>query len=481
MGRNTLETPEAQAPEREVNAVAVSLGRTAHQNTLRNVGLIVALEYKRRLTQRSFIISTIIILILIVLGTCVPTVIEYITATSNAQTKITVVNTSGSIANMNNDQLLNYIDKTLNGTTNPSGNPNASVQNTSGKPRFSITMAAASNIATLKNQVKDGSLNILLVLDRAPSQDVRFTYYTSANSISDSNVSQIQALASQLSLLDRSAHLGLTPAQTGKLFAPPQFATVNVGQGQTIRDRGEMAADYILSYVGVILIFMSVYLYGYWVATGVAEEKGSRIMEILVNAATPFQLMAGKILGIGAAGLTQMAAFVAVGIGALLLQTPIKAALLANNTGGLSLDITSSSITLLLLLLMYFILGFLLYASIFAAVGALVKRQEEVQNAVQLPMWLFMIGYFVSFFGIYLPDAGWVKVVSYIPFWTPTTMLMRVGVSGVAWWEIALTVVLMSISILICTAISARIYRFGVLMYGQKPGLGKLIKLVRMK
>ena len=140
---------------------------------------------------------------------------------------------------------------------------------------------------------------------------------------------------------------------------------------------------------------------------------------------------------------------------------------------------TGPSITLHLLLLVYFLLGFLLYASIFAAVGTLVKRQEEIQNAVQLPIWLFMIGYFVSFVSISNPDAPWVKVTSYIPFWTPTTMLMRVGISHVAWWEILLTIGLMLIAIIICTIISARIYRLGVLMYGQKPGLRQLVKLVR--
>ncbi len=471
---------ETTTPQ-EPNAVAVNLGRTADQNTLRNIGLIVAYEYKKRLTQRSFILSTIIILILIVLGSCVPTVIQYITATANTQTKITVVNNAGPIAGMNNDQLLNSIEKTLNGTANQPGSTNATGQNTSGKPRFALTLSPASDIASLKNAVKDGSISILLVLDRAPNQDVRFTYYTNANPINDAHVSQIQGLASQLSLLDRSAHLGLTPEQTGKLFAPPPFATVNVGQAQTNRSVSDLVAGYILAYAGVILIFMSVYMYGYWMATGVAEEKDSRIMEILVNAATPLQLMAGKILGIGAAGLTQMATFVLVGIGAFLLQNPIKAALLGNNTGGLNLDITGGLITLLLLFLVYFMLGFLLYASIFAAVGALVKRQEEVQNAIQFPMWLIMIGYFVSFFGISTPDATWIKVISYIPFWTPTIMLMRVGVGSVAWWEMLLTVVLMIMAIFICTAITARIYRFGVLMYGQKPGLGKLIRLVGMK
>jgi ABC-2 type transport system permease protein len=217
------------------------------------------------------------------------------------------------------------------------------------------------------------------------------------------------------------------------------------------------------------------------VAMGVAEEKGSRIMEILVNAATPFQLMVGKIVGIGAAGLTQMVCVVAVGIGALLLQNPLQAALFGANNGGISLNITGTSITFLLLLLIYFILGFLLYATLYAAAGALVKRQDEVQNAVAPLTYLLVFGYIISFFGVYTPNATWFKVISYVPFWTPTTMLVRIGVGGVAWWEIPMTIALMIVGIFVCAWISARIYRFGVLMYGQRPGLRQLAKLVRMK
>jgi ABC-2 type transport system permease protein len=473
MSKNTVITPEQRTQQQEPGAVAVGLGRYDQQNTLRNIGLIIAHEYKKRLAQRSFIISTIIILVLITIGSFIPTIIQYVSATSNTQTKVLIVNNDGSIAGMNNDALLRYIDNTLNGTT-----PG---QSTSSKPPFSIEVASPDSINSLQSQVKNGTLNILLVLDRSANQDVQFTYYTNANPISDSNVSKVQALAGQLSLLDRSSRLGLTPAQTSKLFAQPQFSVVNVGQTQNSRSRSDIVAGYILAYAGIILIFMAVLLYGNGVAMGVAEEKGTRIMEILVNAATPYQLMAGKILGIGAAGLTQMAAFVVVGISMLLLQNPIKAALLGSNSGGLNLNITGSSIMILLLLLVYFILGFLLYATLYAAMGALVKRQDEVQNAVQPLTWLFMVGYFVSFFGIYASDATWAKVVSYIPFWTPTTMLMRVAVSNVPWWEIALTIVLMIVAIFICTIIAARIYRFGVLMYGQRPGLGQLIKIARMK
>ena len=103
-----------------------------------------------------------------------------------------------------------------------------------------------------------------------------------------------------------------------------------------------------------------------------------------------------------------------------------------------------------------------------------------MQNAVRPLTFLLVFGYVVSFFGVYTPDATWMKVISYIPFWTPTTMLVRAGVSQVAGWEIALTVALMLVAIVICAWIAARIYRFGILMYGQRPGLGRLARLVRM-
>ncbi len=471
MAKNTLATSEKQTTEQETNAVAVSLARSGNQNNLRNIGLIIEREFKNRVTQRSFKISTAIILILIIIGSFVPTIVAYISSVSNSQTKVVVVNNAGTIAGMNNVALQQYINATLNGAT-----PG---QSTSAKPAYSINIVTTDAISNLQKQVKDASTGVLLVLDR-PGQDVQFTYYTNANPVGDTNVAKVQGIASQLSTLDRASRLGLTPNQTSTLFAQPQFSEVNVGQSQNNRSTSDIVAGYILAYAGIILIFMSVYLYGVTVANGVAEEKGSRIMEILVNAATPFQLMTGKIIGIGAAGLAQMAAFVIVGIAALLIQNPIKATLLGNNSSALNLNITGSSITLLLLLLVYFILGFLLYATLFAAMGALVKRQDEVQNAIQPLTWLFMIGYFVSFFGIYNPDATWVKVVSYIPFWTPTTMLMRIGVGSATWWEIVLTIVIMIVSIFVCAIIAARIYRYGVLMYGQKPSMRQLVKIARM-
>jgi DNA-binding MarR family transcriptional regulator len=138
-------------------------------------------------------------------------------------------------------------------------------------------------------------------------------------------------------------------------------------------------------------------LYATSVAVGVAEEKSSRVMELLLNAATPLQLLVGKIVGIGAACLTQMACLVAVGIGALLLQIPLQAALFGANGGGFIQYLTSISIPFYLLFLVYFLLDFFLYATLYAGLGALVKRQDEVQSAVQVPTML-LIGGFVAIY-----------------------------------------------------------------------------------
>ncbi len=131
-------------------------------------------------------------------------------------------------------------------------------------------------------------------------------------------------------------------------------------------------------------------------------------------------------------------------------------------------------------LLVYFLLGFFLYATIYAGLGSMVKRQDEVQSAIVLPQMLLTSGYVLIFLAVQSPDATWVKVLSFIPFWTPTLMLVRIAAGTVYWWDIAVSMVLMLVTICACAWFSVRIYRFGVLMYGQKPGFGQLLKLARM-
>lgn len=480
MSNKTVMPPVDEVAPTNHKAEVVRSSRASRSNTWRNIALIARREYKNRVTQRSYIITTALFVLFALVGSCAPTVIQFFVARSNSQSHVTIVNNAGTTAGLSGDSLLQYFNRSLNGSVNNGVQiTNQTSNQQKGTPHFALNSGTPGALDQLQKDVKDGKLDVLLVLDRAANKDVRFTYYTATASLSDTDLTQIQAVAGQLSVQDKSFRLGLTPEQTQHLLAPPDFNVVYTQKGNGNDSLISLAGGYFLGVIGTVLIFMAVYLYGMWVANGVADEKGSRIMEILVNAATPFQLLWGKILGIGAAGLTQMVCLVAAGLIGLLLQGPLSAAL-QTNALSVNLSFIHASVTLLLLLLIYFVLGFLLYSTLFAALGALVKRQDEVQNTVGPLTTIFMVGYMASFIGGSIgAGATWFKVMSFVPFWTPTMMMMRIATNAVSGWEIVLSIGILLVSIVICAWASSRIYRIGILMYGQKPGLRQLVRMLR--
>jgi ABC-2 type transport system permease protein len=424
--------------------------------------LIIGREFTTRVKSRSFRVTTILLLIIVFLAPFIPTIVQYITSGTAAQTHIVVVNEAGSVAGLDEAGLARFINTALNGDKTGSHAP------------YAISSQPQTALSSLQSRVKEGNLDILLVLDRLPNQALRFSYTTDASSTGDTNLPAIQALVEQLNVLDVAHRLGLTASQLGSLFAAPDLAVVHTqGTGST----SASTAETLLALAGAILIMITITVNGGVIAAGVAEEKSSRVMELLVNAATPFQLMAGKVLGIGAACLTQMGSVVVVGIGALLVQLPLQTALFGASTVGFIRQFTSVSIPFYLLFLVYVLVAFFLYATLYAGLGALVKRQEEVQSATVLPTVLIASGYLLFFLTVSMPDSTLTQVLSYVPFWSPVLMLMRVAVGTVAWWEILLTVGLMLLTTLAGIWFAARLYRLGVLLYGQRPSFSTLVKL----
>lgn len=469
MEKQPPENPEQTLSDQAHGAIAVS-SHGATRDNLRNIRLIIGREYRNRLTQRSFVITTIVLLVIVFIAPFVPTIVQLVqsrTAGAPAQTHVVVVDQAGGIGGMTEAALTAYIRSQLNGTTNPAP--------------YAITSQPPTALDGLQSQVKQGKLDILLVMNRSSQGNLQFVYTANGDPTTDGNLTSFQTLAQYLTVLDTAQRLGLTPAQTARLFAPASLTTVYAQQGQTARPVNQIVAEYILAVVGAILIYVTIGLYGSIVAAGVAEEKSNRVMEILVNAATPFQLLAGKIVGIGTACLTQMGSMVVVGIGSVLLQIPLQAALFGANAGGFSQYLASVSIPFFLLFLVYVLLAFFLYATLYAGLSALVKRQDEVQNATIIPSMLILSGYLLFYVGVSSPDATLTKMLSYFPFWTPTMMLARLARGTVAGWEIGVTIGLMLLAILVSTWFAARLYRLGVLMYGQRPGVEQLFQLVRMK
>jgi ABC-2 type transport system permease protein len=211
-------------------------------------------------------------------------------------------------------------------------------------------------------------------------------------------------------------------------------------------------ARVVAAIVAALLMYVSLGLYGQAVAAGVAQEKTSRTAEVLLAAVRPRELLAGKVLGIGLTGLGQLAIAATAGLIA--------------NAGIHSAKIPASIWGLLPGFLVCFFAGFMLYALAYAAAGALVARQEEVQSAIVPIAMPLLIGYLLVYAAVAHPDAGWVKVASFLPPLTATLMPARIALGHVPWWQLVLAAVIMAASIYAMVRVAARVYERSLLRGG---------------
>nr|WP_067057966.1 ABC transporter permease [Mucilaginibacter sp. L294] len=223
-----------------------------------------------------------------------------------------------------------------------------------------------------------------------------------------------------------------------------------------------------------ILIYMSLFIYGAQVMRGVIEEKTSRIIEVIISSVKPFQLMLGKIIGVGLVGLTQFTAWIVLSVIAT------KVAGTSSSSGIISALQTLQNIPFGYVLgcfLFYFISGYLLYSALFAAVGSAVDSETETQQfmfPITLPLlFTYLLAVTVLFRAPDSPLAVW---LSMIPFTAPVAMMVRVPFGGVPGWQLGLSMLMMVLGFLFTTYVAARIYRVGVLMYGKKASYKELVK-----
>ncbi|HYM84422.1 MAG TPA: ABC transporter permease, partial [Candidatus Dormibacteraeota bacterium] len=329
--------------------------------------------------------------------------------------------------------------------------------------------------------VTAGRANAALAIERGADAALDFTLYTNDNATGRAP-QLIQQAANAVAVADRLDRLGVAPSDQATLFAPASYVVrwPDPARTEPTQDTATAGSTYLLAFGMTLLIFMMIILYGNWVAMSVVEEKSSRVMEVILNAATPFQLLGGKVLGVGTAAAIQYLAILVAGGAALLLQDRVATLVLGEN-GGIGLP-QGLSLPVLVLFVVYGVLGFALYAVLYAAAGSLVSRQEDV-NAAVMPMTLVtMIGYLISTYaatGLLDIRAGWVVVLSLVPFVSPFLMLSRVVAGEVTVPEVLLSVALLAATIPVMLWVASRIYAAGVLLYGQRPGLRAVWRLVR--
>ena len=283
--------------------------------------------------------------------------------------------------------------------------------------------------------------------------------------------------AVQLLAIEDQGHLTLSDVTAPVAL---RLLPVNPQDGPTSlpKSTSQEVSSILVSTVLVVMIFMAIITYGTWVAMSVAEEKGSRVMELMLNATTPLQMLTGKVIGNGAAGLTQYGVVIAAAAIGTVAQGPIRRLVLPDSGGSSTFEGLTPAVLAAFLIL--FLLGFLLYSLLYAALGSLVSRQEDVQSATSPLMMIIMVGYFAAALGPDIVGEQGMAIMSQVPFFSPYVMLRRVAEGTVAPWEFGLAVVLLLVSIGIALFAAARIYSAGVLLYGQRASLREVMKAARV-
>lgn len=225
-----------------------------------------------------------------------------------------------------------------------------------------------------------------------------------------------------------------------------------------------------------MLLYLTIFIYGLNVLRGVLEEKQSRVAEVVISSVSPSKLLAGKVLGVGGVGLTQLVLWMSMTFLMYKVRTPILARFGADET---PMTLPNMSWESGAILVAFFVLGFMLYSGLFAAVGATVNSEQEAQQA-QMPIVLLLVSSIMFAQNVLMqPDAPLARVLSMLPFSAPIVMPLRMTVAPVGGGEIAIALLSVALGALAAVWFASRIYRVGMLMYGKRPSMRELLRWVR--
>ena len=425
-------------------------------------------EYLFRVRGRTFVITTALLAVAVAAMTLLPTLLGTfgVGEPSEIAVHVDAENLSEDPVTAIQLVLAAGIDLGGGGEPDPEAPPS--------EPRATVVRTDDPQAAAA--DVRSEELDGLLTITRNEDGDLAFDYLTDASPTDQTRILVTQA-ATALTIADRLERAGVSESESAGIFAAPDF-TATAADPDDPRDEEDFGGAILLTYVVVILTFMAILTYGNWVAQSVAEEKSNRVMELLVTAATPRQLLTGKVLGTSAAGLTQYLVMILAVVAGFIANGPISNAL--GVAGELPFTLPELEPAWVIGFTCFFLLGFVLYATLYAAAGSLVSRVDDVQQAVGPLIYLAMAGYFVSFFAMNVPDAGWVRLAAFVPFFSPYLMPARMLLTSVESWEVVLAIVLLAIAVAGAIWLAARIYSAGVLMYGQRVGVRTILKATRV-
>jgi ABC-2 type transport system permease protein len=339
------------------------------------------------------------------------------------------------------------------------------------RARFQVEKAeggTAEEAARLKKDVLSGRLDGYLYLP-AEALERSFAEYFGRNVSNMADLRLMDHAVEEVMVERRLAGQGLDPAHVKRLTRRLDLKTIRIGaSGGEREDRGASA---LLSIVLLMMLYTTVIMWGQVVMTSVIEEKTSRVVEVMVSSIPSARLFAGKLLGVGAAGLTQFLVWAAA-----LAVIGLLAAGASGTLGGISLP--EAGPLVLAALVVYFLLGYFFYAALFAGIGAAVNTPQEAQTLVFPVFMPLVIGTMCFPIVLQSPDSPLSTVLSLLPPLTPLLMFLRITVLTPPWWQIGLSIVLTTLAIAAVVWAASRVHRVGILMYGKRPTFPEILRWV---
>ena len=413
---------------------------------MRNILLIARREYLEQIHGRAFMFSTVLVPLLIValLGWSSMTDRKAV-----AGKHLAIAADNAEIANRVRYEMLSDKD-----------------------PRFDVELVAPAtqeDIAALLKQVHDKSIDGLLSINTSSDGAVTATY-TSLSSGGFANIGGLQNALNRGLIDERMIARGIKPAEADELLKRVTVETLQLNQqGATEQSKG--SSPFYKAVLMAFLLSMPIMLYGLDMARAIIEEKNSRIFEVMLSITRADDLLAGKLVGVGAVGLTQIAIWMAAAT--LFLGSSLAATVLTGN-----LDIHFSLMEGLFFPV-YFVLGFALFSTLFSGLAATCETSQDLQKFMPLAIIPLYLSMGILPFLLKDPNSVWSVAATLFPLTAPYVMLPRMGLEAVPLWQLAASLGLLILAIWATLWISSRLYRVGILMYGKRATLPELVRWLR--
>lgn len=420
---------------------------------MRKIWLIFKREYLTRVKSKGFVIGTLLIPFLGVLS--VAMVAFFASHSSKTKLRIAIVDNVGGLA----ESIADNLESTASAD----------------KPEFTVTQSIeqpASGDAVeqdLRTQVNSRALDAYLVIPASLSQPVELHTRNPGNFAA---IGPITAAVNEAMIEARLSARGIHVKDLSEVTRDEGLRVIKVSAAGDSVEKGQTMGVAIGL---VLLLYMSLLMYGIITMRSVLEEKTSRTMEVLISSVQPFQLLTGKILGVAGVAFTQFLIWIA-SLGLLLSYGAVMAATFSPTSSFPAIHVPLS---LAIWAAFFFFGGYFLYSAMFAAIGAACSTDQDAAQLQWLAMGPLVFTMMIYWTVLSDPSSKMSLILSEIPWFSPVLMPMRISIQSPPVWQLVLSVVLLLLAIFGVIYLSAKVYRIGVLMYGKRPTLPELVRWLR--